>query len=80
MASKAKKIGRRSLYGDGSYQKELPVVRNIGELKALIATLPDLLPLNGQTGLKPRWFNVGRDEGGSNGEHMDFDDSDLSDW
>lgn len=76
---KKKTATTKSLYGDGSYRQEMPVVRTVGELKALLATIPDDLPLH-DVGYKPRWFNVGRREFGRSGEHLSFDDFDLEDW
>ena len=74
------KMATKSLYGDGTFQRELPIVHTVGELKVVLCALPDDLPLNGDEGLKPRWFNVGKDGSGCNCEHLDFDDLDLEDW
>ena len=69
-----------SLYGDGTFLQKMPKVKTVGQLKKLLATLPDDLPINGVTGVKPRWFNVGRVGGSCNGEHLYFDEHDLSNW
>ena len=69
----------KSLYGNGSFKRKIPVVKNVGQLKKLLAELPDELPL-GSEGLKPRWFNVGIQGHGSNREHLEFDENDFSNW
>ena len=72
---KAKVNQRKSLYGDGTYRKELPVIHTVGEMLALMQTLPSNLPIGDELGIKPIWFNVGRNDGGCNGEHLEFDDN-----
>lgn len=55
---------------DGSYAKNIPVVRNVGELIDLLQQLPRSLPLNlcgdpddaedsKNNGYKPVWYSVG---------------------
>lgn len=64
---------RASRYStDGRYARNIPAVRTVGELKALLAALPDALPLNlMDDGYKPVWFNVGHDD-----EHFTLEDND----
>lgn len=71
---KPKKMIRSRYSDDGSYAKKLPSCRTVGELRLLLAQLPDSLPINKETaddfedpddfddngnGCKPVWFNVG---------------------
>lgn len=63
---------RRSKYGDGSFKKELPPCRNVGELREAIKGLPADLPLHDMNdAVKPVWFNIGID-----GEHLGFCEAD----
>jgi hypothetical protein len=77
---RSKKLEPRSLYGDGSFERKLPVVNTVGELADVLAKLPRDLPLNGDEGYKLRWMNVGHAGAGGNQEHLDLDDFDFEDW
>ena len=65
------KPGKDSIYG-GKANKEMPSVTTVGELKELIASMPDALPLtvDGE-GYKPVWFNVGEKT-----EHLSMEPND----
>jgi hypothetical protein len=59
---------RDSLYG--KYIHLEGRAYTVRELRELLAALPDDLPINGDEGIYPVWFNVGREEMGHNGEHL----------
>jgi hypothetical protein len=71
------KSGRRIASGytaDGSFPKrhtQLPLVRTVGDLKALLAQLPDALPVYAgfTDAAQPRWYNVGDSD-----EHLEIEE------
>lgn len=78
-ASKRKSLYRKSLYGNGEFLTNMCRVRTVGELKELLAMLPDELPLeSGGAGYKPIWFNIGFNDPGHS-EHLELDHTDAWD-
>lgn len=64
------KPGKDSIYGVKAL-KEIPSVMTVGDLKKLLAKMPDALPLAGGEGYKPVWFNVGQKS-----EHLSMEPND----
>ena len=75
------KTKRKSKYGKYPGPNSFERCYSVGELKKALANVPDELPLNGDDGVMPVWFNVGYEGAGVNQEHLNFEkDPDMDDF